>query len=278
MKIVHKNNVKTIDSVSFSWASALLGTTIFAGWAYAIYWLHTIKAPGPVLWLQYICYPIFILINLKQYKNLIAKKVLFLLGFTSDEIILPLNYSIKTPIDKFNNYLQLKKSEIKSIKLVYEKRFIAHREAGSLNKEGHIAPTTRVILSRYIEIALAENLNSDIIQSINENGCQQGIQGGPIFPKTPTLIQYHFTSHRLKNNTIKKMLRKHCPGVFQSKEEVRKSDLSRENANINLLFEEARRLHYLGEKMLLKLMLDYQRHNFSAEELEEFKFEISHAV
>jgi len=188
--------------------SALIGSFFILPWGYFIITFIWIKLPLVIGVINIICWLLSFYINCREYQALFDKKK-FLFLIKNNLLIIPMNYSIKNPSEKFNCFLEIDlNDDVKKLKGLIEKRVVPKRVSHGVK--------ITYKNSIYLKINLYEKISSEIIELHELITNAQGFTGSPIFIKGKS-IEYHLGVGRMKFKEIlfQFMKRGHGDGKFE---------------------------------------------------------------
>jgi hypothetical protein len=195
--------LKIEEKITYSWKGPILGTFLFGGWGYLIYFLHQQKDfPRILVTVQLLAIGIFLWMLARQIQSILKGKIPFLIAQSRNTLLIPLNHSIKRPKDELNLFLSLEAQNIQSLRLYRETRSIFHLHPGARRNR------TRILISHYLEIRLTEKTSDTFYKKIEGVIRQEGFCGCPLYPKDSRTLQYFIIDHEPKIQKLSDLLRR----------------------------------------------------------------------
>ncbi len=245
MKLIHRKDLKYNSKISHSLISPIIGSIFIGGWGVGIYFMINEGFPLPVLLMQYIFWPVFAFILIKQWIGVLESQNFFM-AFDSNGVILPLNYSIKTPDEDRDYYLYINLSkDVKDIEIINESRRFKIME--------HRTQNTKIENMKYLCFDLREEIPLDIYKKHLDIATDQGFTGSPVVLK-PNRVEFSMAYNLMSLAKVSKRFIK--TGFYSGKQAKRNVSIS-DNSSYQEIKENLVFLSQLGKTMDVEKALIY---------------------
>ena len=267
MEIKLKKNLNTsfYKTVGYSWISPIIGSVFILPWGFAIFTIILNKMPIFIFIINILIWPIFMIILLKQVRQVIGSK--FLVAFKESHIVFSLNHGIKN-VDEEKDYfidIDLSRDVIQTI-VVKETKTIPFRKHG---KSG-----TSVKQSTFIEFHLKERFSKELEISMENVLNDTGFQGTPVILKDDSILQLYLDGNTSKLKEIQKHLIR--SGTYNGRIVTRKIRLD-DNMSKEEILDELTKIKKLGDSILARgFLTNLQKSgNISKEQLDKLSETLS---